>query len=163
MKTGMLVLAAATWLLAPAAVGQSIARAYAGKDGKAHLEYAGGRTRIIPPEEEQAGCDHVSVAEDGRTAGWSVLIKNPETSYPSAIAVVLYRDGKKTVIATGQMISQWRFVGRGERVAVLSGPVHGYAAEALLVDSRSGKRLQAWNGQGTVPDWAKGWEEEFQD
>ena len=163
MKGGIVVLFAAAWLLAPAARAQSIARAYAGKDGKAHLEYAGGATRVVAPEEKQVGCDHVSVAVDGRTAGWSVLVENCCTSYPIPTAVVLYRNGKKTVITTGQMISQWRFVGRGERVAVLSGPVHGYASEALLVDRSSGKRLQSWNGQGTVPDWAKGWEEEFQD
>ncbi len=163
MKAVMLVLVAAMWPLASTAMAQTIVRAYAGKDGKAHLEYAGGATRTVPPEKKQVGCDHVSVAEDRRTVGWSVLVENCCTSYPVPIAVVLYRDGKKTVIATGQMISQWRFVGRGERVAALSGPVHGYASEAVLVDARSGKRLESWNGQGTVPQWAKGWEEEFQD
>ena len=42
---------------------------------------------------------------------------------------------------TGQMVWEWRFVGEGKRVAVLSGPVHGDAAVAGLYNTDNGRVL----------------------
>lgn len=50
---------------------------------------------------------------------------------------------------------------RSQRVAVLSGPVHGEAREANLYDAHSGKVIAAWAGDGTAPNWAIGWEQQF--
>lgn len=149
-------------LLAHAVMAQAVSRAFVGEDGKAHVVYANGAAKTIPPEQKQVGCEHISVAGDKRTVGWSVLVENCCTSYPIPTAVVVYRNRKKTIISTGQMIWKWHFIGRGDRVAVLSGPVHGWAAEAILYDVRSGKVLASWNGPGTAPEWAKGWEKEFE-
>lgn len=145
-----------------AAIAQTVSRAYSGEDGKAHVVYSNGAAKTIPPEQQQVGCEDISVAGDEHTVGWSVLVENCCTSYPIPTAVVVYRKGKKAVIWPGQMIHEWHFIGRGERLAVLSGPVHGYAARANLYAARSGKVLASWNGKGAAPTWAEGWEEHFE-
>jgi hypothetical protein len=145
-----------------AGMAQTVSRAYVGEDGNAHVVYANGAAKTISPEQKQVGCGDISIAEDKRTVGWLVLVENCCTSYPIPTAVVFYRNRKKTIISTGQMIWQWHFIARGDRVAVLSGPVHGWPAAAILYDVRSGKVLQSWNGTGTAPQWAEVWEKEFE-
>jgi hypothetical protein len=162
MYLGLVVVTAIPLFIAHAAVGQTVSRAYSGEDGKAHLVYSSNATRTIPPEQQQVGCESVSVAEDKRTVGWSVLVKNCCTSYPIPKAVVVYRDGKKTVIVPPQMIFQWHFIGSGNRVSILFGPVHGNAAGANVYDAPSGKLMASWDGKGTVPKWAMGWQEAFE-
>jgi hypothetical protein len=104
----------------------------------------------------------MSVADDKQTVGWAITADNSCcTSYPIAIAVVVSRNSKKTVIASSQMVWEWHFVSRGKRLAILSGPVHGSAAEAILFAARDGKKLAAWNGSGTVPVWADMWKDDF--
>jgi hypothetical protein len=148
--------------LCHAARAQTVSRAYVGEDGKAHVAYGNGDAKTIPPEQKQVGCEHITIAADGHTVGWSVLVENCCTSYPIPVAIVVYRAGKKAVISPGQMVWRWHFVGRGERVAVLFGPVHGRATAASLYDSRSGKALASWHGKGAAPAWAQGWEQEFE-
>jgi hypothetical protein len=148
-------------LIAPRVSAQNVSRAYCGKDGKAHVLNHDGAERTFPVEPGQVGCEHITIAADGRTVGWSVLIENHGTSYPIAISVIFYRDNKRTVITPAQAVWEWRFIDGGKRVAVLSGPVHGGAREAKLHDPRSGKVLAAWEGKTTAPAWAKGWEEKF--
>jgi hypothetical protein len=75
--------------------------------------------------------------------------------------VVVYRDGSKTVIRSDQIVWQWHFEEAGQKVALLTGPVHGWAKMAHLHDCRTAKLLALWNGTGTAPEWAAGWEEEF--
>lgn len=147
--------------IARTAPAQDISRAYCGKDGKAHLVYRDGAARIAPTEPQQVGCDHVIIARDGRTVGWSVLIENCCTSYSIPTTVVVYHNGKQTVISPDQMVWEWRFIKEGKRVAVLSGPVHGGATAADLYDAHDGKVLERWNGKGTPPTWAMGWEQQF--
>jgi hypothetical protein len=155
--------AAAMWLIVlQSSIAQTVSRAYAGDDAKVHVVYANGAARRIPSEQQQVGCERVSIAPDRRTVGWSVLVENCCTSYPVATAIVAYKDGNKAVIYPGQMIFEWRFIGRGDRISVLSGPVHGYAAQASLYNAHSGKRVASWDGRGAVPRWAKDWKEQFQ-
>ena len=113
---------AITLFIAHAASGQTVARAYADNDGKAHVAFANGVDKIIKPEPEQVGCADVSVADDGRTVGWSVLVQNCCTSYPISTSIVVYKDGHQHVITTRQMIWKWRFIEGGSQIAVLSGP-----------------------------------------
>ena len=148
-------------LIAGTAAAQDVSRAYCGKDGKAHLVYRDGAALTAPGEPKQVGCDHVTVAMDGRTVGWSVLVENCCTSYTIPIAVVVYRNGKQAVISPGQMVWEWRFIEQGKRVAVLSGPVHGEATAADLYDAHNGKALSKWDGKGAAPIWAMGWEQQF--
>jgi hypothetical protein len=116
---------AITLFIAHAASGQTVARAYADNDGKAHVAFANGVDKIIKPQPEQVGCADVSVADDGRTVGWSVLVHNCCTSYPISTSIVVYKDGHQHVITARQMIWKWRFIEGGSQIAVLSGPVHG--------------------------------------
>jgi hypothetical protein len=141
--------------------GQDVARAYCGKDGKAHVLYRGGAARTLAAEPKQVGCERITVAVDTRTVGWSVLVENCCTSYSIPTSVIVYRNGKQAIISPGQMVWDWRFVGEGERIAVLSGPVHGEATAAHLYDAQSGKTLASWAGKGTAPNWATGWQEQL--
>lgn len=140
---------------------QNVSRAYCGKDAKVHVVYRDGTARTLAAEPNQVGCENPTVAGDGRTVGWSVLVENCCTSYPIAISVCLYRNGKRRVISPGQMVWAWRFIDEGNRVAVLSGPVHGGATAANLYDVQSGKVRGTWFGRGTAPNWASGWEDQF--
>jgi hypothetical protein len=144
------------------AAGQTVERAYCGQDGKAHVVYTDHSSKTIPPEEQQVGCADMSVAEDHRTFGWSLQIENCCTSYPISVAVIAMRDGKATVLRSDQMVWQWHFMDQGNRIAVLSGPVHGTATKAVLYDVLTGKNLATWEGSGNVPEWAGGWENQFE-
>jgi hypothetical protein len=141
---------------------QEISRAYCGKDGKAHVIFGTGPEKIIPPERKQVGCDELLITPDKKTVGWSVYVENCCTSYPIPVAVVLYKNGNKTVISTPQTIWKWHFLNGGTNVAVLSGPVHGGASEALIYDTSSGKILESWRGTAPTPEWAEEWEQEFE-
>jgi hypothetical protein len=143
------------------AAGQTVERAYCGQDGKAHLVYADHSSKTISPEEQQVGCTDMSVADDHRTVGWSIQVENCCTSYPISVAVIAIRDGKTAVLRSDQMVWQWHFLDHGNRIAVLSGPVHGTATKATLYDALSGKNLATWEGSGNVPEWADGWEDQF--
>ena len=142
------------------AVGQTVERAYC-EGGKAHVVYADHSTKTIPPEEQQVGCTEMSVADDHRTIGWSMQVENCCTSYPISVAVIVMRDGKATLLRSDQMVWQWHFIDHGNRVAILSGPVHGDATEADLYDVHTGKKLATWVGSGNPPEWAGGWEDQF--
>jgi hypothetical protein len=143
------------------AVGQTVEQAYCGQDGKAHVVYADHSTKTIPPEQLQVGCTDMSVADDHRTFGWSMQVENCCTSYPISVAVIVMRDGKATVLRSDQMVWQWRFIDHGNRIAVLSGPVHGNATKADLYDVHTGKNLATWLGFGNAPEWAGGWQDQF--
>jgi len=140
---------------------QQISRTYCGKDGKAHIVYRDNSELAIDPVVRQVGCEHLTVAGDGATVGWSVLAENCCTSYPIPTSVIVYRNRKQAVISPGQMVWDWRFVDNGRRVAVLSGPVHGEATEAALYDAHNARLLGEWNGKGMLPNWATGWEDKF--
>jgi len=150
-------------VILPMAVGQKVSRAYAGTDGRAHVVYANGVDNAMAPEPQQVGCSNVSTAMNGRSVGWSVLVENCCTSYPIPISIVVYTGKKKAVISPGQMVWEWQFIGNGDRIAVLSGPVHGWASEARLYDAQTAKPLASWRGKGTAPDWAGGgWGDKFE-
>jgi hypothetical protein len=140
---------------------QTIARAYAGPDGQAHIVFANGRTKTIAREDQQVGCEDVVVAADRHTVGWSVLYENCCTSYPIQLAVVTFKNDKKSYIAPPQMVYNWHFVGRGEQIAVVFGPVHGNASGVNLYETGNGKLLDSWYGKGPAPSWAKEWADVF--
>ena len=116
----------------------------------------------MPSEESQVGCEDLTVAKDKHTVAWSMLVDNCCTSYPIAASVVLFKDGTKVVISSPQAVWDWRFIDDGKKLAMLSGPVHGGASEALLFDTHSGEKLASWDGTGTPPPWAFGWEDQFE-
>jgi len=141
--------------------GQDVSRAFCGQDGRAHVMYRQGGVRTPTAEPKQVGCEHITAAADGRTIGWSVLVENCCTSYSIPTSVVVYCDGRRTIISPGQMVWEWRFIDEGKRVAVLSGPVHGEPTVASLYDAHSGKTIEMWAGEGTAPNWATEWDHQF--
>lgn len=143
------------------AVGQTVERAYCGPDGKAHVVFADHSSKTIPSKPRQVGCTDMLVADDHHTFGWSMQVENCCTSYPISVAVIAMKDGKTTIFQSDQMIWQWHFIDHGNRIAVLTGPVHGTATEAALYDVLTGKSLAKWEGLGSVPEWAGGWENQF--
>lgn len=159
-RVAVLVCALLTFV-ARTSTAQDVSRAYCGKDGKAHIVYRDGATRTPATATKQVGCEHITVAKDGRTVGWSVLVDNCCTSYPIPISVVVYRNGKQMVISSDQSVWEWRFIDEGRRVAVLSGPLHGGATAANLYNSHNGRVLATWDGKETAPIWATGWERQF--
>lgn len=148
-------------LLSAGATAQAVTRAYVGKDGNAHVVFSNARDTIVPPEPNQVGCTEPEIAKDKRTVAWAVLVENCCTSYPVATALVVFRDRKKVVLSTGQMVYEWRFVDGGTRLAVLSGPVHGSAAAAYLYEASNGNLADRWDGRGKAPAWARRWNGEF--
>ena len=157
----VLVSCCALLAFVPRSSAQDISRAYCGKDGKAHLVYRDDSVKTLRSEPKQVGCQDIVVTADGRTVGWSVLVENCCTSYPIPTSIVVYSGNRRTIISVGQMVWEWRFIDAGKRVAVLSGPVHGEAAEANLYDAHSGKTVATWGGEGTAPDWAADWKQQF--
>ena len=143
-------------------MGQTVTTASVGTDGKVAVLYSKRAPKKIPAEEGQVGCENVRIALDKRTVAWSVLIENCCTSYPVPVEIAVYRDSRKILISPGQMVWEWRFIGRGDRIAVLSGPVHGWANSASLYATRTGKLVQSWDGSGASPEWARGWEGQFE-
>ena len=148
-------------IVVQAGIAQTVSRAYVGDDGNAHLMFTNGVGSTMPRVPQQIGCESIAISPDRKTVGWSVLVENCCTSYPIPTSVVVHRKGKTSTISTGQMIWRWHFLGN-ERLALLSGPVHGWAATANLYSLRTGKILESWNGKGDAPDWAQAWENDFE-
>ena len=141
--------------------GQTIKHAECKTNGNLQVIYDDGTTKQQPKEHHQVGCDSVMIADDRKTVGWSVLVDNCCTSYPVALSVAVLSQERKRVFWAEQMVWEWKFVDGARKLAILSGPVHGSAAEALLYDVRSGRRIAIWNGSGEPPSWASSWKDEF--
>ena len=161
-RCGVIACALAVCFTLPGSA-QQVSRAYCGKDGKAHIAYRNNSEEAVDPVVRQIGCEHLTIAADGTTVGWSVLTENCCTSYPIPTSIIVYRKRKQAVISPGQMIWDWRFVDNGARIAVLSGPVHGEAAGAALYDPHNARLLDEWRRKGVPPDWATGWQDKFQE
>ncbi len=140
---------------------QTVTRAYCADDGTVHMVYGDGTETPQPKEPLQVRCDSATIADDRETVGWSVLVDNCCTSYPIAQSVAVLSHGQKPLYSTNQMVWRWRFTRGANRLALLSGPVHGNASEAILYDVPTGRRLATWNGRGRSPAWASGWKQEF--
>ncbi len=144
------------------AQGQTILRAFVGKDGTVHVVERGGAKRIFPPEPRQVGVQQIHISPDRRAVGWTVLNYGCCTSYEVPVSLDLYRNGKKVEISLGGlMVWKWRFVGRGERVAVLYGPAHGNADGANLYNTRNGKVIASCTSPCKAPPWASLWQAEL--
>jgi hypothetical protein len=147
--------------------------------GPLHILFSDG-THIIqdlPPKEKstennivlnQEGFSDVQLAEDRQTIGWTETYDNCGTSYAVPLFVVLYQSGKIVQrIHSAQMVWNWMFVDRGERVAIIWGPTHGpEVGDYMLYEVRTGKLLAEVYGDAETqalkpdaPQWAKRLEE----
>ena len=162
MKTAF-VTYAVTFVMATALFAQSrsvtLANVYAGADGLAHVVDATGKDTAFKKEKNQVAVSRLKLSPDKQTAGWQIERENCCTSYSIATRLAMYRAGANLIlIADGQMIYDWCFVGEGTEVALSSGPTHGVTSLQLsLYDSRSGRVKQKWRGEPneTPPTWAK--------
>lgn len=132
--------------------------------GSLHLFLASGQDVLAPKENGQVGFETPSISSDGKTIGWLELYPFPRInnkSYdpgPVSGVLILYRN--RHIIQrfkTEQVIWGWHFWHGGNEVAYSSGPTHGGATQALLLDVTSGKVLARWiAADAHPPDWAKG-------
>jgi len=147
--------------------------------GPLHILFSDGTHVVqdLPPKEKstennivfnQEGFSDVQLAEDRKTIGWTETYDNCGASYAVPLFVVLYHSGKIIQrIHSGQMVWNWIFVDRGERVAVVWGPTHGpEVGDYILYDVRTGKLLAEVYGDAEIqalkpdaPQWAKSLEE----
>lgn len=136
----------------------TLLKVYVGPDGLAHVVDVKGRDKAIRKEREQVGVSSPKLAADKQTAGWLIERENCCTSYAIPTRLAIYNDRKKRLLADGLMVYDWCFVDRGSQVALSTGTVHGMTARHLtLYDTRTGRLLQAWDGEpdAAAPLWAR--------
>jgi hypothetical protein len=134
------------------------------REGQLHLLLASGRQFVPHRLKGQVSFSHVSISEDGHTAGWLVGYADPGATSDKADdlsgTLVLYRNGHQLRrFDTEQVFWDWKFVDRGGKVAYCTGPTHGGAADCLLRDLQTGKVTARWTVEkddAHVPVWARG-------
>jgi hypothetical protein len=132
-------------------------KVYIGSDRLAHVVDAAGKDTAFPKEQGQVAVDSPDISPDKQSAGWLIEEDNCCTSYPIPTGLLIYSQGKKRILGTGQMIYDWCFVKGGKEVALSAGPVHNPVGQDVLrFDTESSKLLQEWSGgvEDSRPDWA---------
>ena len=138
----------------------AIAHATIHSGAKVHIVDVDGKETVIPPQKEQVGVASLTIAGDHRTAGWLAEFPNCCTSYPVALTLIIYRDGKVIHrLHNGTLIlNNWRFLDGGKRVSFATNTVHGdFAPHYEMHDVLSGRLLEKWDGHITEksPKWVK--------
>lgn len=106
----------------------------------------------------QTDFDDIQLASDRRTLGWLAESMACAQSYPCALELVVFRDGRIIRRFTPEhgIIWFWEFLGGGRQVAIQSGFPHGDATGAFnLYDIASGKLLDKYMGAGVAPGWVR--------
>jgi len=137
-----------------------IERVYADKSGTVHIVTANGSDQTIPKEKDQVGSELSHIADDKKTVGWLATFDNCCTSYPIALKLIIYRDGKvRQLLGDGMMIYDWRFWDGGRQAAFCSGTVHGDSGgHCELHDANTGRAVTTIDGHldENSPPWARG-------
>jgi hypothetical protein len=84
--------------------------------------------RHISParEKDQVGFSSARMSPDGRAVGWLADFPNCCTSYPIALKLVIYSNGRtQTFVGSGLPIAKWMFRDGGRRIAFEQETVHG--------------------------------------
>jgi hypothetical protein len=136
--------------------------------GPLRISYGPGHVVVIPndpqlvlhawPQGQQTDFDDLQLAPDHRTLGWLADYMACAQSYPCALDLVIFRNGKILRAFTPEygIFWGWQFRAGGAQVAVQYGFPHGDNTGAYkLYDVASGKMLQEYNGTGTAPDWVR--------
>lgn len=77
----LLAVALCVLLSGPLAFAQSaIVRVYADHKNQVHVLYKDGQDVAVAGEQDQVGIDSVKISQDGRTAGWLALYRDPVSS-----------------------------------------------------------------------------------
>ena len=130
-----------------------------GPDHRVHLRWTGRREQVQAPGEEQTDTEDLRIAPDRSVAAWLVGRTDlSDASYPEAFELMVAWNGKGAQsIFPGRVISEWRFVDGGRRIAAWDETGHGGRfGKAALYDSHTGKLLAKWNpdGKKAPPAWA---------
>jgi hypothetical protein len=128
--------------------------------GRLRIAVAGGGERLPKKLHGQAGFDSAAVSIDGSRVGWLALYPNCCTSYPVALALVLYRNGgiRRVFTGNGLAFSIWHFAANGRQVAFEQETVHGHrGVHYELRDIASGRLLGHYEGDPAVnaPRWVR--------
>lgn len=132
-------------------------KVYVGTDGLAHIVDDVGKDISFPKEQGQVAVESPQLSPDKQAAGWLTDENNCCTSYPISTGLLIYSNGRKHWLGTGQMIYDWCFIKDGREVVLSAGPVHNPDGQDLRrYDTKSGKQLQEWHGDlnAARPDWA---------
>jgi len=128
--------------------------------GRLQIFLASGGERSPGKLHGQTGFDAAAVSADGDRVGWLALYPNCCTSYPVALALVLYRDGaiRRVFTGNGLAFSTWHFAANGRQVAFEQETVHGHrGVHYELRDIASGRLLGHYEGDPavTAPRWVR--------
>jgi hypothetical protein len=142
----------------------SVTKVYSDPGGRVHVVDSGGNDVTPPQEKNQIDATEAKIADDKQTVGWLVEFKVDDgTSYPIALSLIVYRDGKILHrFETTMVIAGWQFVGGGKQVAFYTTTLHGDSgAHYELHDVTSGHLLAQYNGHrgAEAPAWAAGLDE----
>ena len=110
------------------------------------------------PQGMQTDFRDIKLAPDRRTLGWLAEYMGCAQSYPCALQLVVFRDGKiiRRFTPDYGIMWFWAFLEGGREVAVQSGFPHGDATgEYKLYDIASRKLLQKYEGDGAAPGWVR--------
>jgi hypothetical protein len=148
-------------LSSPLTFAQSaIVRVFADQKNHVHVLYKDGQDIAVAGEPGQVGIDTMKISQDGQTAGWLALDRDPDSSETFAGILVLLRAGKIVQkFHTEQTFWSWSFYEDGTQVAYHVGPTHGDARHYELHDIKSGRLVASWDGDlndAKHPEWTKG-------
>lgn len=126
--------------------------------GQLQLQLSNGQTLRPALAADQVGFAQPALSRDGRSAGWLALYPNCCTSYPIALALVIYHDGRMQPFRGNELaITRWRFE-RGDRaVAFMQETVHGHLGVHFELRSLAGDLLEVYEGdpQADAPAWVR--------
>lgn len=111
-----------------------------GQTGNFYIRYSDGAKVLVwkapkkkitmpamgPGDDKQIGVARIEVARDGRTIGWTEMGAPCCESYPLAMAIGIYKSGKRVLHIEGSgMLDYWTMLGKGDRIVAVWGPAHG--------------------------------------
>ena len=121
----------------------------------------GNATEIQPPnEKDQVGFSSPMISPDDRAVGWLADFDFCCTSYPTDLALVIYRPGKpiRRFTGDGRAIFRWRFFAGSEQVGFYQDFLHGTSAQHYeLRDVETERLIEKWDGDLTpvAPSWVR--------
>jgi hypothetical protein len=130
-----------------------------GPDHRVYLRWTEQPEQVQAPGEEQTDTEDLRIAPDRSVAAWLVRRTDlSDATYPEAFELMVAWNGRRAQsIFPGRVISEWRFVDGGRRIAAWDETGHGGRfGKAALYDSHTGKLLAKWNpdGKKAPPAWA---------
>ena len=102
-----------------------ISDAKVSKDGTVQIRFNNGRSIQVPPEDGQAGREHLQVAASGRSVGW--LVDDASVgSYSVPTTLTVYTVGKPLRhFGDGLVLIDWDFIDNDKRIQFSSSQAHG--------------------------------------